>query len=550
MNKWKGRFSILFLCCCIACLANTQEKSRVQALIDEGLYDEARFHCDSILSDPDHKSNYAYYHSKLGDVYYFLGDLQKSLKSYLNALDDSGMNVLERRYLKEETTSYVGFCYRELGLSQKAEEYFQKALKLSIEIRDSVEIATAYYNMSTVLLEQGKLDESMDMLQKAYEIDVIRKDTSAIGFDLTVMGNAMVKTRQFDKAANFYKQSIDLLEISTGNYNSLAKRCGLLAEAFIELENWDSAKYYTNQAVDLYAKQSDSILVGMQWVRLARIENETDNYDQALYWGVKAKLLFEKYPTSSAVISANSSLAHTHKRLGDNMQAINLLKENVDLTKRLGLLYEHRDSYLQLAQAYEKTGKYGQAFQSAQKANVLTDSITRLETNKATERMRVRYDAERIESENRLLELENEVTKANLAERDAEFKVFVLIGIIILILAISSFVLVVLRSRMKMKLLLSETGELRSRIKGILEFKPEEVGIVKEQINDSLQHALTDREFEILNLALSNLNNSEIADKVHLSVNTVKFHLKNIYQKLGVSNRKEALKYAVQVTAN
>ena len=540
----------MFLCCCIACLANTQEKSRVQALIDEGLYDEARFHCDSILSDPDHKSNYAYYHSKLGDVYYFLGDLQKSLKSYLNALDDSGMNVLERRYLKEETTSYVGFCYRELGLSQKAEEYFQKALKLSIEIRDSVEIATAYYNMSTVLLEQGKLDESMDMLQKAYEIDVIRKDTSAIGFDLTVMGNAMVKTRQFDKAANFYKQSIDLLEISTGNYNSLAKRCGLLAEAFIELENWDSAKYYTNQAVDLYAKQSDSILVGMQWVRLARIENETDNYDQALYWGVKAKLLFEKYPTSSAVISANSSLAHTHKRLGDNMQAINLLKENVDLTKRLGLLYEHRDSYLQLAQAYEKTGKYGQAFQSAQKANVLTDSITRLETNKATERMRVRYDAERIESENRLLELENEVTKANLAERDAEFKVFVLIGIIILILAISSFVLVVLRSRMKMKLLLSETGELRSRIKGILEFKPEEVGIVKEQINDSLQHALTDREFEILNLALSNLNNSEIADKVHLSVNTVKFHLKNIYQKLGVSNRKEALKYAVQVTAN
>ncbi len=324
----------------------------------------------------------------------------------------------------------------------------------------------------------------------------------------------------------------------------------MLAEAFIELENWDSAKYYTNQAVDLYAKQSDSILVGMQWVRLARIENETDNYDQALYWGVKAKLLFEKYPTSSAVISANSSLAHTHKRLGDNMQAINLLKENVDLTKRLGLLYEHRDSYLQLAQAYEKTGKYGQAFQSAQKANVLTDSITRLETNKATERMRVRYDAERIESENRLLELENEVTKANLAERDAEFKVFVLIGIIILILAISSFVLVVLRSRMKMKLLLSETGELRSRIKGILEFKPEEVGIVKEQINDSLQHALTDREFEILNLALSNLNNSEIADKVHLSVNTVKFHLKNIYQKLGVSNRKEALKYAVQVTAN
>ncbi|MEQ8532548.1 MAG: helix-turn-helix transcriptional regulator, partial [Imperialibacter sp.] len=60
-----------------------------------------------------------------------------------------------------------------------------------------------------------------------------------------------------------------------------------------------------------------------------------------------------------------------------------------------------------------------------------------------------------------------------------------------------------------------------------------------------LAQPLSEREFEILTHALSNLNNSEIAEKVFVSVNTVKYHLKNIYEKLGVTNRKEALQFAL-----
>ena len=35
----------------------------------------------------------------------------------------------------------------------------------------------------------------------------------------------------------------------------------------------------------------------------------------------------------------------------------------------------------------------------------------------------------------------------------------------------------------------------------------------------------------------------EIADYMHISINNVKFHLSNIYQKVQVSNRKELEKY-------
>lgn len=51
---------------------------------------------------------------------------------------------------------------------------------------------------------------------------------------------------------------------------------------------------------------------------------------------------------------------------------------------------------------------------------------------------------------------------------------------------------------------------------------------------------LSEREDEVLALVSQGMTNAQIADRMMLSENTVKFHLQNIYQKLGVSNRTEA----------
>lgn len=52
---------------------------------------------------------------------------------------------------------------------------------------------------------------------------------------------------------------------------------------------------------------------------------------------------------------------------------------------------------------------------------------------------------------------------------------------------------------------------------------------------------LTTREIEILNCLLSGATNQDIAEKLYLSINTVKKHLKNIFEKLKVKNRLQAV---------
>lgn len=90
---------------------------------------------------------------------------------------------------------------------------------------------------------------------------------------------------------------------------------------------------------------------------------------------------------------------------------------------------------------------------------------------------------------------------------------------------------------------------IRTTATGKTVFSPE----VMEQLLFSSQNPqmiykfnLTDRELEILVLLADGMLNQQIAKKLTISLSTVKFHKTNIFQKLGVKTRSEALVVAVK----
>ncbi len=80
------------------------------------------------------------------------------------------------------------------------------------------------------------------------------------------------------------------------------------------------------------------------------------------------------------------------------------------------------------------------------------------------------------------------------------------------------------------------------------------VALIEKRIADSLEEArcgagplvssLTGRERQILTLVAEGRTNAAVGELLWLSRDTVKFHLANIYRKLGVSSRAEASRWA------
>ena len=62
-----------------------------------------------------------------------------------------------------------------------------------------------------------------------------------------------------------------------------------------------------------------------------------------------------------------------------------------------------------------------------------------------------------------------------------------------------------------------------------------------------LVEPLSNRELDVLDLLAQRLSNKEIADKLFISITTVKSHIQNIYGKLNVRKRREAVEKAMKI---
>ena len=94
-----------------------------------------------------------------------------------------------------------------------------------------------------------------------------------------------------------------------------------------------------------------------------------------------------------------------------------------------------------------------------------------------------------------------------------------------------------LKAAEKYELAKSEIDRLAEKHKE--EIVPEEYQFFVENLS-----MLTPAEYRVYELYLSGKTAKQIAEILHITENTIKYHNKNIYSKLGISSRKQLLRFA------
>ncbi|MWV47151.1 hypothetical protein GRF59_26505 [Paenibacillus sp. HJL G12] len=92
----------------------------------------------------------------------------------------------------------------------------------------------------------------------------------------------------------------------------------------------------------------------------------------------------------------------------------------------------------------------------------------------------------------------------------------------------------------------SLTGGIPAGALGSLSYVKQLLEALHVTPKEERQHIdrLTEQESKVLRLIADGLSNKEIAQRLYVTVETVKFHIKNVYRKLGVNNRVQALQCA------
>jgi NarL family two-component system response regulator LiaR len=91
-------------------------------------------------------------------------------------------------------------------------------------------------------------------------------------------------------------------------------------------------------------------------------------------------------------------------------------------------------------------------------------------------------------------------------------------------------------------------GAIRAAHVGRVVLSPEAAQVLAQSVTQPPLPAndLTGRERDVLALMVAGMTNQEIADRLVVSLGTVKFHISNVFRKLGVDSRVEAVKLALE----
>ena len=369
-------------------------------------------------------------------------------------------------------------------------------------------------------------------LQKYQEALLIAEVTGEIEYRISLLSNiagVYHKLSDLEKAFEYINGAIDLA-VEHGFYRP---RTYLKKGRFaMELGRDEEAEDTLLEAIKYSIDYEDSIALYRVHGALAQLYASTDQLDKAEDQLNSLKTIGEAISFKDAYESVASVMYHAGRK--DELQLTEALSEGIWHARSNNELIEGLTMLRTGSEFYADRGAWARAYDLQSQYLTIHDSLLSAAIqNKVYE---LEYQFATAQKEKALQE-----TVAELKQKQI-FQTFLTVIIFILI-AVSVFVFVTQKQKnqLRQQVMTGEIAELRHQIRELLGKYEGQLEMGMDTLNDKLVNPLSQREFDVFQQIFSQKSSQEIADELFVSINTVKTHLKNIYSKLGVSNRKEAL---------
>ena len=515
-----------------------------------GNVDTARVIYDDMIENIDSSGNahvqaWIWYH--YGDVLSYSQKYELSNEAYekaiaiTNTTDAPDIIILIRAY------NNLYYNNDEMGDSEVAFDHILRSYEYLANAPPEENKANIIFNLARALKKEGELGLAGRYMEQVIQLDKEKHDSLAIGYDHQFLGEIYRLQKNLLRAKNEYKKAISITPRHHFDRHSMY-HIGI-ADALGDEGLHELALSHVDTAVS-YARSSNSNNI------LAVSLTEKADICIAQKDLQCAQLALSEAAAIAEVLDMKEQQARINLRmaiLSSGSEKKQKLLDIVTVTQN-----QHWED-LEMS-AYKHLLEDQALLSTLEKTNILTQYNTALKDRITLD---AGQEAKRLEARMILIDREQEINDlqrdALIAEKKAQYNLtirYVLLAIIIL--SIASTILIYQTLKQKRQLAeatfknqistkVKEVEALKSRLTAAMNQQKEVISIPSfADLLEIIDSPLTKKEYDVLVDVSAGLTNREIAEKQYISTNTVKFHLKNIYSKLDVNNRKEAVNLVLQ----
>lgn len=457
---------------------------------------------------------------------------------YFANQNDEHLQLLLSDSLLAEFRKEVGYILYQHSNYYEANNYFMKSEESYRKANLPLQANQMLGNRAVINDLKGDYKEAIAIYLKLIDYFKQQNDSTSWSSALGNIGAVYEEMGMADKAILYDKLSL-AINIAMRDTLKAATKYNNIGVAFSELKNnHDSAVYYYTKAYKIYQSKGEALHsatvgnnLGMQHIILK-------NFTLAKEYLEKAEGIFDSLGNLQGKGDVQQYSGELYRVQGNTSKAVKYLENAIGTFKELGNKKSLMETGALLSEVYISMENYSEAVKMMQYANTLKDSLMNVDNMKIIANMESKYQLKEKNNTIEILQLKealaNKKIKAQL--------IFIALLIVVFILLVLTYFFSLQKNKLKEKELRLELQNYILRIDKLQIAVDEKDNGSKSTEEKLKQFDLSDRETEVLKFIAQGYKNLEIAEKLFVSQNTIKTHIKNIYVKLDVRNRVEALK--------
>ncbi|OYU97537.1 MAG: hypothetical protein CFE21_04390 [Bacteroidetes bacterium B1(2017)] len=433
-----------------------------------------------------------------------------------------------------------------LSQPQKASEYMLQAIKWSTTPKVK---ANAYNNLGMISKKKGDFAKAVFYYINALKNYELIHEPISQARTLNNLGSLYIQKKDYIKAQNCFQESNALIQ-GINDPEIVGQCISGLGFTAIHLGSKTEAIQLFSQAAEIFKAAGMKADYGKQLINLADVQSETKHYKLAEKNYFIAEEILKESKDNFGLSAIYNNLSECYLKQNKPKEAAKYLEKAYTLSLGYTDINFNRLIVKNLSSIYETLGQAEKALKYRKIYESLNDEMVNEAENVKYVELNHAYETSKKEKK-----IEQQTQQITEIKSSRQYIIYLVAALLILVLVVLFILNKRIQHQQKLEENISSVAKQIASLKfenntlrqKLLETEKELKTLAqkyteaKEKLPDNLV-GLSKREYEVLLFIAEGLSDKEIAEKIFVSINTVRTHVRRIYDKLVVNSRVEAIK--------